>query len=358
MTAVNHYCPGGREQGGGIGRMVGNIVDAAALSGDRHRVHDTRGSSFDPLHSAKALMMVIGSLVACRLRDPRQVHHFHVAGRGSTLRKLILTSVCGVLGLPYVLHLHDYDYRADYLARSRWQQRLVKRMFQRAQKVIVLGQRDREIAVDLLDLPQDRVSVLHNAVPDPGPRPDTADRPTTILFLGRLSERKGVPELLTALASPAMLQRRWRAILAGDGPLEEYGRQARDLGIAGRVTMPGWLDVSAVSTLCHDADILVLPSHAEGLAMAVLEGLSHGLAVVTTRVGAHSEVLTDNVSGVFVPVGDAQALTAALVHLIDDPTERARIATGGHAVYEQGFSMNAYMTQLESTYASLTRGPQ
>lgn len=125
-----------------------------------------------------------------------------------------------------------------------------------------------------------------------------------IVFLGRLSERKGVTELLLALSHPVMKELQWRAVLAGDGPVEDYRRQADAMALSNLVEMPGWLDAGEAQPCVRVQISTVLPSHAEGLAMAVLEGLSHGLAVVTTRVGAHDEVITDGETGIFVPVGD------------------------------------------------------
>ena len=55
----------------------------------------------------------------------------------------------------------------------------------------------------------------------------------------------------------------------------------------------------------------MLPSHAEGLAMSVLEGLAHGLAVVATPVGAHAEVIEPEQSGLLTPPGDVAALAAS-----------------------------------------------
>src|SRR5690606_27648404 len=112
-----------------------------------------------------------------------------------------------------------------------------------------------------------------------------------LLFLGRLGPRKGVPDLLAALAGPRMHALNWRALLAGDGPLDSYRAEVRAKGLAGHVDILGWQSASQTAALCRSADILVLPSHAEGLAMAVIEGLAHGLAVVTTPVGAHPEVI-------------------------------------------------------------------
>ena len=88
------------------------------------------------------------------------------------------------------------------------------------------------------------------------------------------------------------------------------------MALSNLVEMPGWLDADEARALCARADILVLPSYAEGMAMAVIEGLAHGLAVVTTRVGAHEEAISDGETGIFVPVGDKDALAAALAKLV------------------------------------------
>jgi glycosyltransferase involved in cell wall biosynthesis len=62
--------------------------------------------------------------------------------------------------------------------------------------------------------------------------------------------------------------------------------------------------------------------------MSVLEGLSHGLTVITTPVGAHLEVIEPEVSGLFVTPGDVTALADALVRVIDDESLRRPLAKG------------------------------
>ncbi|MDT8855531.1 glycosyltransferase family 4 protein [Paracoccaceae bacterium Fryx2] len=344
---LRHYCPGGRESGGGIGRLVGYVVDEAARRGERHLVCDTRGRRWQIPGSILRLLGAMAILASDRLLAPERIHHIHVAGRGSTARKLILTFVARSLGCRHILHLHDYDYGADLSRRSPRRQRWVARMFRGADRVIVLGLRDRDTVVERLGVARDKVVVMHNAVPDPGPKPAQGRDVPLILFLGQLSQRKGVPELLTALASPELAGRDWRAVLAGDGPVAEYRAMAAALDLGDRVEMPGWLAEPDVRALCASADILVLPSHAEGLAMAVIEGLAHGLAVVTTRVGAHEEALTDGVTCSFVPVGDAKALAGALERLVTDPAGRRRLGSQGRALFLSRYSIDAYFGQLD-----------
>jgi glycosyltransferase involved in cell wall biosynthesis len=357
-TAVRHYVAGGRENGGGIGRLVGYIADTAGEAGATHLVTDTRGPRWFAPTSLLRLSFAILLMAKDRIFVPDRIHHIHVAGRGSTSRKLILTAAARLLGCVHVLHLHDYDYANDFTARSPRQQRLVRRMFQGADRVVALGRRDCSTLAALLGVDGQRITIVHNCVPDPGPRPVRFSEAPLIVFLGRLSERKGVPELLQALASPAMAGLRWRAVLAGDGPVAEYRQQASTLGLSDRVKMPGWLDLDRARALCERADILVLPSHAEGMAMAVIEGLAHGLAVITTRVGAHEEAIADGETGLFVPVGDKDALAQALARLVSDPEMRNDLSARGRSHYLSGFSMVAYQRQLKKLYEAIATGNQ
>jgi glycosyltransferase involved in cell wall biosynthesis len=359
-------CPGGLEQGGGIGRQMGYFLSAcgAHAGGPDYRVVDSRGPWFlggsrkHVLASGVFLARCLLTLAGARLRGGATLVHINITGRGSTIRKMVVGGVAAALGLRYFLHVHDYDYAADYARRGPVPRYLVRGLFGRAAQVIVLGARARAALADALDLPASRITVLHNAVPDPGVLPDPAVRAggCALLFLGHLSARKGVPELLAALGSQALAAEDWRATLAGGGPVAQFQQMARESGIGERVLFPGWLDQRGVEAACRDADILVLPSHAEGLAMAVLEGLSHGLAVVTTPVGAHDEVIEPEVSGVLVPAGDSAALAAALLRLIRDPALRDRLRAGARARFSEKFEIGGYAARLSALHVDwLTR---
>lgn len=357
-------CPGGLEHGGGIGRQMGYFLNASAglLAGPAYRVVDTRGRWFlgaSPLFKGLSTLILgrsLLALIASRIAAGPCLAHVNITGRGSTIRKLVVTSLARAVGLRYLLHVHDADYAGEFASRGKFLQSLVKRMFRGAEMVLVLGQRDRAALTRLLDLPADHVAVLHNAVPDPhpappAPRPDGA--PAHLLFLGHLSERKGVSDLIRALATPDLAARPWRATLAGGGPIDEYRALAVALGVAPRIEFPGWVDQTRVRALFADADILVLPSHAEGLAMSVLEALSHGLAVVTTPVGAHEEVIEPGISGIMVPPGDVDQLAGALQRVIGDADLRGRLRDGARRRFLDKFEVNAYAERLRHLHASL-----
>jgi glycosyltransferase involved in cell wall biosynthesis len=356
--------PGGLEHGGGIGRQMGYFL--RARQGRResvvYRVVDSRGPWFlgsSPLYTFCSGIYLAGAmtkLLWARLSAAPCVAHVNITGRGSTVRKIILATFARAIGLRYLLHVHDYDYAEEYRRRGRLMQVLIERIFRGAAKVVVLGSRDQKLLSSLLQLPPGLVTVLPNAVPDPEPDLNKARPPGTpcqLLFLGRLSARKGVPELLRALASPSLASLQWRATLAGDGPLDEFRELAASLGISEGVDFPGWVDEAGVKALNAKADILVLPSHAEGLAMAVLEGLSYGLVVVTTPVGAHTEVIEPDVSGILVPPGDVTALAEALARVIDDGDARKRLGKGARRRFLEKFDVRGYSDRLAQLHIDL-----
>ena len=362
-------CPGGLEHGGGIGRQMGYFLAALPRAAETpaYRVVDTRGPWFLGTAPCRIPLSAL-YLLSAAFRTAREgiarrpsLLHVNITGRGSTMRKLVLTAVARAAALPYVLHIHDYDYAADVCARGRLTRRVVRGMFAAAAQTIVLGtEAERSIRAALV-LPDARMLVLPNAVPDPNPVPRAAMNVLAanrvhLVFLGYLSARKGVPELLEALASPALCALPWRATLAGGGPVDEFRARAAALGLADRVAFPGWIDQSAASALCAVADILVLPSHAEGLAMSVLEGLAHGLAVVATPVGAHAEVIEPEQSGLLVPPGDVAALGAALIRVIGDPALRERLRAGARQRFLDRYDVRAYAARLARLHVGLLGG--
>ena len=91
--------------------------------------------------------------------------------------------------------------------------------------------------------------------------------------------------------------------------------------------------------------------------MAVIEGLAHRMAVVTTRVGAHDEVLTHDRTCLFVPVGDADALADTLAQLIADPALRQRLADAGRALFLSRMEIGGYVARLSDLHGDLAAPP-
>jgi glycosyltransferase involved in cell wall biosynthesis len=167
-------------------------------------------------------------------------------------------------------------------------------------------------------------------------RPDrspNANAPLRLLYIGRLAPRKGLGETLAALAAARSSGLAARLVIAGTGPEEPRLRQqVNDYGLENAVTFAGPAYGEDKEKLLAEADVLLLASHAEGLPYALLEAMAAGVVPVVTSVGAIADVVQGGVHGVFVPIGDAGAIAAAIRELA---CERERLARMSAACCER-----------------------
>jgi glycosyltransferase involved in cell wall biosynthesis len=259
-----------------------------------------------------------------------------------------------MLGVPYVVHLHGGEYGEFWDRVPAWLARQVKAMFEGAARVIVLGRVWDDFIRNRAPAAASRVVVLPNATRTPTTPWVGGGDSIHILFLGRIGDLKGVPQLGDALSRMQAMPG-WRATIAGDGSVEAARRRAVELGLADRVTIPGWVDSDGVADLIAHADILVLPSFVENLPMSVIEGMGSGLAVVATPVGAVEDIITDGETGLLVPPGDVDALTAALTRLVEDGALRARLGRTARAVHRARLDIVPFTQAMIAIWRSAAR---
>jgi glycosyltransferase involved in cell wall biosynthesis len=349
--------PGGMHGGGGMGTVTRSIVtDLRRRSrGTPVKVLDPRGDGsvlLSPIYTLAAL----GGLVAEHLHYGIDVLHLNVSERLSVPRKALFLLYGRLFGIPVVMHHHGAEFIPEFDKRSGFYRRLVTWAARSADCNIVLGEDWYRFLHDRLGVPPDRLRLMYNAVagpqvpPPPGLR---AEGPVRLLMLANLSPRKGVGELLEAMRGLRERGRDVELTLAGGGEVARYRDMAQALGIAGQCRFTGWLKAEEATALLEAADVFVLPSHNEGLPMAILEALSRQVAVVATPVGAIPEVLSDGRDCLLVPPGDVQALKGALDRLITNEQERTCIAVAGRWLFEQRFELGRYVDDLLSLYEGL-----
>ncbi len=104
------------------------------------------------------------------------------------------------------------------------------------------------------------------------------------------------------------------------------------------------------------ADLFVLPSHAEGLPMTVLEAMGAGLPVVSTRVGGIPEAVVDGETGILLEPGDVVCLAAALRTLAEDPGLRARMGVAGRDRVREKFSTDRFFASFRAIWRDALAG--
>jgi len=189
-------------------------------------------------------------------------------------------------------------------------------------------------------------------------QPDNAIRKVdtkrmNILFLGRVGERKGTFDLIRAMSLlPDDIRSRCYLSIAGDGDLAEANSLVNRLSCSDHVAVLGWVNREQVNKLLSEASVLALPSHMEGMSMAILEAMAAGLALVTSSSGGANEFLTADRNCLFVNPGDADAISRALAELARNSELRDRLGTEARQTAER-FGIDLYIEKLTCLYEEL-----
>jgi glycosyltransferase involved in cell wall biosynthesis len=333
-----------------IVESIRDVPDAPTLI-----VHGITGHG--ALRAAWRLIRVVVSLAVLRLRRERCLIHINLASRGSTARKMPILFLARALRFPVVLHLHGARYREFFRGCPRLVRSVISAAFRAAVRVVVLGGHWASFVENEIGVPPERVERLPNAVPEVLPRSCRDASRVSIVFAGRVGERKGTADLVHALAMQEIRDLPWRLTILGDGELSAAERLIEEVGLADRIHLAGWRSEADVSEALAEADIFVLPSYAEGLPLALLEAMAARLAIVATPVGSIPEFVTDGENGRLVPPGDTSALAAALGELLRDSTQRHRLGSAAEATWAEAFSLPAYAARLNALYAEVLATP-
>lgn len=170
-------------------------------------------------------------------------------------------------------------------------------------------------------------------------------------FVGRLTPQKDPALLLEAWAIGHWPQA--HLVLVGDGPLRPRLEASVTSGpTRGQVTFAG--ATADVASYLKAADLLVLPSRAEGMSNAILEAMACGLPIVATDLIGNREVMGgDGQAGRLVPPGDPAALAEAVGMLLRTPTLRDKLGGAARAMVAERFDIQRVVTQYLSLYAML-----
>ncbi|MGE0037454.1 MAG: glycosyltransferase family 4 protein [Xanthobacteraceae bacterium] len=209
-----------------------------------------------------------------------------------------------------------------------------RRVLAHSRHVVATSQATARVLETDYGVARERISVV-----EPGTDRGTAVRKTgetgrvALLAVGAVVPRKGYDLLIAALAQLKHLS--WRLTIAGDRTRDPKTTREVEVAIArfdlaDRIEMPGSVSDERLSSLYASADLFVLPSRFEGYGMAYAEALAHGLPVVATNTGAIPDTVPAE-AGVLVPPDNVQALAASLARIIEQPAERARLATAARA---------------------------
>lgn len=257
-------------------------------------------------------------------------------------------------GVPTILTT-EQNINADQSGLREWLKKLTYRL---ADGVVAISTAVKNYTIKEYNVPEHKIVIIPNDVDVAKVEEKLKIKNLKIgdkkilLTVGRLVEQKGQKYLLEAfslLKNRANLEL-W---LAGDGVLRpELEAQAKKLGIDSQVKFLGTR--SDIPQLLAQADIFVFPSLWEGLGIAVLEAAIAKKPIVASSVDGILDIIKSGKSGLLVPPGDSQALSASIEFMLDHPEQAKLMVEEAYEQVKNNFDIKAVVNKYQDFYARFT----
>lgn len=335
---------------GGMVSVIKNYLDYEKWDGIK--------ITYIPTHveKSKYLLIPFFCIACCRILFLLAFHkvdimHLHTAERGSFYRKAFLVQISNIFGVKTIMHHHGAEFEIFYDSLSKKKKDYVNRILNLVDVNIVLSK--RLVPMIRNKAPEANVVVLYNAVNAYCETPYNLNA-KNILFLGRLGERKGVYDLLSAIKKmDADIDQDIMFYLCGDGEIDKVKERITELEIEHRIAHVGWIDGKQKEMFISKTMINVLPSYNEGLPMTILETMAYGIPNVSTAVASIPEVLHDNENGFLICPGDVERLVECIKELLNRTDLRKSFSEKSFLLIKSSFSLDASMKEVSGIYKTL-----
>lgn len=341
-------------------RLVRRGIDlhVAFLRDDHPASGRMREQGIDPVFFHRAKWNPRAVIDVYRHVHRNRVQVIHCAG----MKGILVARIVGRLaGVPVVEHLHDCEpVPTSLLWPLRWTRSW-------SVQTLAVSRDVAEYAGRVLQCDPARVEVLHNglvlgdlrdtpASAGPAFRQQYGLRPEDKLIacVGRLAPVKGQETLLRAMPAVLAKEPAARLVLIGDGPDRPVlNARVQQLGLGGYVTFTG--QITDVYSALRGVDVVAMPSMREGLPYSLLEAMAMDKPVVASAVGGLAETIKHCENGVLFRVGDAQALSKAILSVLTDTLLTQTIAKGARETIK-AFDIERHVDRLVTVYEALAAG--
>jgi len=296
-----------------------------------------------------------------QIHRPRLVHINSSFGPWSFWRDSAYLVICRFMKKKVLMQFHGGNLEDFLGSRSEPKRRMVQKMVALPDRIAVCSEKQKQPfhAIGI----GHKVTVLRNMVNLNPHGKDKSFRHQLsipmdsfiVLFVSaQFFSQKGIMEVIQAI--PRVQSRNPKAVfvLAGGGSADQdLLNRLKEMEENGRIVMTGHLDYPRMQRLFAASDCLILPSHAEGLPLALLEAMAAGLPVIATPVGGIPEAVQEGINGFLIPIGDAAALADRIDRLIRRSRLRKQMEKANIQKIEECFRVDIVAQQYDSLYRSL-----
>lgn len=314
--------------------------------------YKTINKYFIPFYSIRQILWVGVYLL---FHPVVKVVHIHGASRGSFFRKYFVFLIAKyIFSKKIIYHIHGGEFHV-FTEEATWLTRKMIGHFTRKTDVLVCLSSKWEEFFSSRFYPK-RIEVIRNFVQMPEQKRERTNEngKTIFLFLGKIEKNKGIYDLIEVVKDMSSNgSKEFELWAGGNGETTKLEKFIKENKLQEYIKFLGWISGDQKRDALRRADVYVLPSYNEGMPVSILEAMSYGIPVISTRTGGIPELVADKVSGLLIEPGDRDALGMALQKCIKDKTMLEEMGKNSVQIVENGFTAKSSIQKLTDIYMEL-----
>jgi len=291
------------------------------------------------------------------IQNQSLIFQYHMAAKGSFIRKFILATIFWPFTTKQILHIHGgkVPYFFRNILRIKGMALLLNFFFKLFSSVILVSESLKNELISVLDERHINVDysqwhVLPNAIelPDKLPTPKIYKNGAQLklLFVGRFSEEKNLPALLEI--GKLIKQRKLNATitLVGDGKFFSWiEKTIKEYRLEKIVLLAGWIEHEQIDILYRKYHYFILPSKFESFGLVVLDAYKNGLPVLSSRAGGLKDIVQERKTGFLFEDDDITGFANKIEFIINNP-QIIKVQQKNVQRYVKEFSYDKHITKL------------
>jgi glycosyltransferase involved in cell wall biosynthesis len=298
----------------------------------------------------RALVKILITIISKKIN----IIHVHMSEKSSVFREGIIILLGKLFRCKTIIHLHGATFEKWYKNQISIVQKMVRYIFNNADKVLVLGEIWKRSISNIMDN-TDKIEVLYNAVNIPSNNL-YSNNANNIIFLGVLIERKGIDDLLKAILKikddiPSSI----RVKLYGVDVYGNIEEKIKSLNLERIVEYSGWINSENKKECFSHAILNILPSYNEGLPMSILETMAYGIPNISTNIAAIPEAISNGGEGILVQPGDISGISKAILQIVNNPDLRSIYSINSYKKVNMKFNIKDHIDRVYNIYSNLLK---
>ena len=293
----------------------------------------------------KAISALIQLFFTLLFSKQIKIVHIHTASYNSFRRSAWFVHLGKAMNRKVILHIHGGGFKDFYQSNPQY----ISKILNKCDCIITLSPKWKKFFKTITTCPM--IEVVNNIIAPPTfLQTKRNDEKLHLLFLGLITEQKGIFDLLEVLAGHKNeLEGKIVLHIGGNGKIDKLKKIIQTHGLQEFVIYEGWVSGEKKIQLFNISDAFILPSYTEGLPVSILEAISYGLSILSTPVGGIPEVVNES-NGILFEPGNKTEIYNSILKLTKSNINSATIKEQSYKYLPENIKsqLNTIYQQLES----------